>query len=216
MKALFLNCTLKKSPETSNTRALCDQVKAELEQLGVECEILRPVDYNIPHGTAADMGEGDEWPQILQKIKACDIFIMASPVWMGARGSVCTLVMNRLNGSLSDTDPENGQYILYNKVAGCVVTGNEDGAKNVCMSTLFDLNDLGATIPPNASTYWVGKAGAGPSYIEAGGEKHLFTNRTLRFLAHNCHYMARLLRANPIAVNLKKLEEDAKKVSEEG
>jgi hypothetical protein len=79
-----------------------------------------------------------------------------------------------------------------------VVTGNEDGAHAAAETTLFNLSHLGCAIPPNADTYWVGDAGPGPSYIEAGGENHPYTQRTTRWMAHNAVHLARILKATPI------------------
>ena len=213
MKALFLNCTLKKSPQTSNTRALIDKAVDIFKELDVESEVIRVVDHNIAFGISSDEGEGDEWPLILEKIKACDIFIMATPIWFGVLSSVSKMVIERLDGTYAEADPETGQYPLYGKVAGVIVTGNEDGAHDVCSTILFNLTHLGCTVPPNADCYWVGDAGPGPSYIEAGGEKHLYTNRTVRYMVNNLTYFAKLLKENPIPTSLKKLDEEAKRVS---
>ncbi|WP_410509264.1 flavodoxin family protein [Methanosarcina hadiensis] len=213
MKALFLNCTLKKSPQTSNTRALIDKAVDIFKELDVESEVIRVVDHNIAFGISSDEGEGDEWPLILEKIKACDIFIMATPIWFGVLSSVSKMVIERLDGTYAEADPETGQYPLYGKVAGIIVTGNEDGAHDVCSTILFNLTHLGCTVPPNADCYWVGDAGPGPSYIEAGGEKHLYTNRTVRYMVNNLTYFAKLLKENPIPTSLKKLDEEAKRVS---
>ena len=89
-------------------------------------------------------------------------------IWFGHRSSVCQLIIERLDGTYEERN-EQGQYPLYNKVAGVVVTGNEDGAHACAEATLFNLTHLGCTVPPNADTYWVGEAGPGPSYLEAGG-----------------------------------------------
>jgi hypothetical protein len=86
---------------------------------------------------------------------------------------------------------------LYGKVAGAIVTGNEDGAHDAAATTLFNLSHLGCVVPPNSDCYWVGDAGPGPSYIEAGGDKHLYTNKTARYLAHNLEYMAGLFEGTP-------------------
>lgn len=214
MKALFLNCTLKKSPQTSNTRALIDKAVEIFKELDVESEVIRVVDHNIAFGVSSDEGEGDEWPPILEKIKACDIFVIATPIWFGVLSSVSKMVIERLDGTYTEADSETGQYPLYGKVAGVIVTGNEDGAHDVCSTILFNLTHLGCTVPPNVDCYWVGDAGPGPSYIEAGGEKHLYTNRTVRYMAHNLTYFAKLLKENPIPTSLKKLDEEAKKVSD--
>lgn len=210
VKALFLNCTLKKSPQISNTRALIDKAAELYRREGVETEVIRVVDHRIEFGVSSDMGGGDEWPAILEKVKQADILIVASPIWFGVRGSVCQMVLERLDGTYEEGDIRSGQYPLYNKVAGVIVTGNEDGAHNVAANTLFNLTHLGCAVPPNADSYWVGPAGPGPSYIEAGGERHLYTNRTVRYLVKNTVYLARLLADNPIPTNLKELDEEAR------
>jgi multimeric flavodoxin WrbA len=188
LKALILNCTLKKSPRISNTQALIEVSSKEDEK--------------------------DEWPVILNKIKSCDILIIASPIWFGVRSSVAQLVLERLDGTYSEAEPKTGQFPLYGKVGGVIVTGNEDGAHNVAANTTFNLSHLGCTIPPNVDTYWVGKAGPGPSYIEAGGERHLYTNKTVRFMVNNLVHFARVLKEKPIPTNLNELVEKAQKESD--
>jgi len=213
LKAVILNCTLKKSPAVSNTEALIDKVVDLMAPLGVESEIVRVVDFNVPFGVESDLGNGDQWPLIYAKLKAADIVIIGTPIWFGVRSAVAQLVIERLDGSYDDGDPVTGQFPLYGKVAGVIVTGNEDGAHDAAGTTLFNLTHLGCVVPPNADTYWVGDAGPGPSYIEAGGDKHLYTNKTARYLAHNVTWMARLLKANPIPTNLNALIAEAKQVS---
>lgn len=215
LKAVILNCTLKKSPETSNTRALIDKVVALMEPLGVRSEIIRVVDHRIPFGVSSDEGDGDEWPRILKQLKAADIVIIGTPIWFGVRSSVAQLVIERLDGTYVEGDPTTGQFPLYGKVAGVIVTGNEDGAHDAAATTLFNLSHLGCTIPPNADCYWVGDAGPGPSYIDAVGDKHMYTNKTARYMAHNLVYMATLLKERPIPTNLKQLIADAETASKD-
>lgn len=207
LRALFLNCTLKRSPAESNTEALCRKVIGWFDALGVASEIVRVVDHRIPFGVTSDEGDGDEWPAILEKVKAADILVMATPIWFGVRGSVLQMVIERLDGTYNERN-EQGQYPLYGKVAGVVVTGNEDGAHDAAATTLFNMSHLGCTIPPNADTYWVGEAGPGPSFIEAGGADHPYTNRTSRWMAHNLVHLARILRANPIPAEGNTFDED--------
>lgn len=197
MKALFLNCTLKPTPAVSNTQALADRVLGILEELGCETETVRVVDHDVRFGVTNDEGDGDEWPLILDKVRGADILILGTPIWFGVRGSVCQMVVERLDGTYADTNSV-GQYPLYNKVGGVVVTGNEDGAHDAAATTLFNLSHLGCTIPPNADTYWVGDAGPGPSYIEAGGEQSEYTRKTSSWMAHNLMHVARMLRDRPI------------------
>jgi multimeric flavodoxin WrbA len=122
---------------------------------------------------------------------------MGMSIWFGVRSSVCQMVIERLDGTYNERN-EVGQYPLYNKVAGVVVTGNEDGAHSSAETTLFNMTHLGCVVPPNADTYWVGEAGPGPSYLEAGGPEHPYTQRTSSWCAHNLLHMARILRDSPI------------------
>jgi multimeric flavodoxin WrbA len=213
LKALFLNCTLKRSPETSNTQALIDKVIALLAELDVDSETIRVTDYALKFGVSSDEGEGDEWPVILDRIKECDILVIAMPIWFGVRSSVAQLVLERLDGTYAEGDPQTGQYPLYGKVGGVIVTGNEDGAHDCCSNTLFNLTHLGCMVPPNVDCYWVGDAGPGPSYLAAGGDKHLYTNRTARYMAHNLVWGAKALRALPIDTNLRALDAEAQAAS---
>lgn len=217
LKAFIINCTLKQSPETSNTDKLIGKVIKEYLTLGVNAETLRIADYDIKPGVSSDEGNGDQWPEVFEKIKGCDILILASPIWVGRTASTTQRVIERLDALFHEEelmDSKTGQFITYNKVGGAIVTGNEDGAHQVTSHILWALQELGLTVPPNVNTYWVGKAGPGPSYIEANGEKHLYTNKTLRYLVHNTTYFAKLLKENPIPTNLKHLTEEAKKESE--
>jgi len=216
MKALIINCTLKPSPEFSNTGALIKKAEQQLKESGVTTEVIRLVDYNIKPGTEADMGKGDEWPAILEKLKNADIFIIATPIWMGHLASTTQRIIERLDAIFHDeqfADKETGQYITYNRVAGCLVTGNEDGAHASAAQILWAMQELGFTIPPNVNAYWVGMAGDDKDYVEGGGERYLYTNYTLRWMIANLTYFAKLLKANPIPSNLKALRVLAEKES---
>lgn len=213
LKALFLNCTLKKSPETSNTRAFIKNAERIFHELDVETEVVRVVDHDVKFGNSSDEGNGDAWPQILQKVKASDILIIATPIWRGDRSAVAKMVNERFDGIWDEANDDNGQFPTYNKVAGVMVDGNEDGAKKAISSIVFDLSEHGFTVPVNAFSYYVGKAGPGPSYIEAEGDKHFFTNNMLYQMVHNLTFMARTLKENPYPTNLKELSEKAKAVS---
>jgi multimeric flavodoxin WrbA len=215
LKALFLNCTLKYAPAESNTRALIDKVAGLMEDLGAETEILRMTDYDIRFGVSSDEGRGDQWPAVLERVLDCDILVLGSPIWFGVRSSVAQMVLERLDGTYALGEADTGRYPLYNKVAGVIVTGNEDGAHNVAAHTLFNLAHLGCTIPPNPDCYWVGDAGPGPSYLEAGGRDHLYTNRTARYMAHNLVAMAGMLRDKPLGTNLRQLDAEAAGASSE-
>lgn len=217
MKALFINCTLKRTPDFSNTGALAEKAAAQLKYLGFETEVIRLNDYKVLTGNSSDEGDGDEWPQILEKIKACNIFVIATPIWMGHLASTSQKVIERLDAIFRDEDlssKENGQFMPYNKVAGCLVTGNEDGAHSCAAQVLWSLQEVGFTIPPNANAYWVGMAGGEKDYVEAGGERYLYTNKSLRYMTANLAYFAKLLARNPIDTNLLELDKKAEAESD--
>ena len=214
LKAIFLNCTLKSSPEISNTRVLIDKAVKLFANMDIESEVVRVVDYNVKFGVSSDEGNGDEWPLILEKILQSDIIVIGSPIWFGVRSSVAQIVLERLDGTYEDGDPVTGQFPLYGKVGGVLITGNEDGAHDVAANTLFNLTHLGCTVPPNVDSYWVGPAGPGPSYIDAGGERHLYTNKTVRYMVHNTAFFAKLLKDNPIPTNIRELYAEAAEESD--
>ena len=217
MKALFLNCTLKPSPQPSNTDALIQKAVRLLQQEQVDCEVLRLADFNIKPGVSSDEGEGDEWPQVLAKIKECQILIIGAPVWVGHLCSWGQRYIERMDSVFHEeglVDKETGQAFTYNKVGGVLVTGNEDGAHSVVAQLVWALQEQGFSIPANANAYWVGDAGPGPSYKEAGGERHLYTNKNVRYMVHNCLHLARLLQEKPYPANLNALNEEAKAESD--
>ena len=133
---------------------------------------------------------------IFEKVKAADIFIIGTPLWLGEKSSIATLAIERLYGSSSETN-DKGQAIYYNKVGGVIVTGNEDGAKHAAASILYGLSHMGFVVPPNVDTYWVGEAGPGPSYIDAG-QHNDFTKKHVEMLAYNTIHLAKILKKNPI------------------
>ncbi|WP_087974636.1 flavodoxin family protein [Oceanobacillus rekensis] len=196
LNALILNCSLKKSDEKSNTDALLKDFTNVFDSKHIKSEVIRVADYEVAYGIADDMGDGDEWPKILEKIKQTDILILASPVWLGEKSSISKKVLERLNGCSQTNDQ--GQPIFYNKVAGSVVTGNEDGAKNAAGDLIFGLAQLGFAIPPNPIAYWVGDAGPGPSYVEAEGYKNEFTQSNIQMASHNLVHLANILKERPI------------------
>ena len=199
LKALFLNCTLKRSPELSHTDGLVRISRAIMERNGVAVEALRPVDYDIAFGVYPDMREhgweNDDWPAIFEKVAAADILIITSPIWLGEKSSVCTQVIERLYAN-SHILNEEGQYAYYGRVGGCLITGNEDGAKHCSMNILYSLQHLGYVIPPQADAGWLGEAGPGPSYLDegSGGPENDFTNRNTTFMTWNLLHLARMIK----------------------
>ena len=199
LSALYINCTLKKSPEQSHTQGLADIAIAFMEANGVTTETIRAVDHDIASGVYPDMTEhgwdADEWPAIHEKVMAADILVVLTPIWLGEKSSICTKVIERLYAN-SHLLNEHGQYAYYGRVGGCVVTGNEDGAKHCSMNVLYSLQHLGYVIPPQADCAWLGEAGPGPSYLDggSGGPENDFTNRNTTFMAWNLLHLARMVK----------------------
>jgi multimeric flavodoxin WrbA len=201
LRALLMNCTLKRSPERSHTEGLIAVSRTMFEKHGVDVEIVRAVDWAIAPGVYPDMrGHGfekDDWPELARKVLASNIFVLATPIWLGDKSSVCTRVVERLYAMSGELN-EKGQYLYYGRVAGCLITGNEDGVKHCAMNMLYSLQHLGFTIPPQADAGWTGPIGPGPSYLDpdSGGPENEFTNRNTTFMTYNLMHLAKLLKAS--------------------
>ena len=165
LKALFINCTLKKSPEPSHTQGLVDISRHIMEAHGVQVDVVRAIDHDIATGVWPDMREHgwetDDWPAIFEKVKAADILVLAGPIWLGDNSSIMKQVHERLYGG-SHLLNDRGQYLFYGRVGGCLITGNEDGIKHCAQNVLYTLQHIGYTIPPQADAGWIGEAGPGP------------------------------------------------------
>jgi len=199
LRAMYINCTLKKSPEISNTEGLIDASAAIMRKHGVDVEILRAIDHPIATGVYPDMREHgwaeDAWVDIAPRLLASDILVLAGPIWLGDNSSVMKQVIERIY-SLSGMLNDKGQYLFYGRVGGTLITGNEDGIKHCAMNILYSLQHVGYTIPPNADAGWIGEAGPGPSYLDpgSGGPENDFTNRNTTFMTWNLMHLAKQLR----------------------
>ncbi len=198
LRALFLNCTLKRSPELSHTEGLIERSAGIMRGQGVDVEVLRPVDFDVANGVYHDMTEHgwakDDWPHIYEKVIAAHILVLCTPIWLGEKSSVCNKVVERLYACAGELN-DKGQYAYYGRVGGCLITGNEDGAKHCAMSMLYALQHIGYLVPPQADAGWVGEAGPGPSYRDpgSGGPENDFTRRNTTFMSWNLMHFARIL-----------------------
>ena len=211
LRALFVNCTLKPSPAPSNTRALIDRCAEHFRPLGVTSEIVRAVDLNVPHGEKLDEGDGDEFPALLERIRAADILVVATPVWLGERSSVAKKIAERLDATTYQLDGRN-QHECYGKVGGAIATGEGDGGQNCVAAILYNLMIAGFTTPPNADCFYTGEAGPGGPYA-VNGTDHQYTNERARWMVHNLAHLARALKAMPYPTDLKALTDAATKES---
>jgi len=145
------------------------------------------------HGAGAD-----DWPALYEKVQAAHILVLGSPIWLGEKSSVCQQVIERLYATSSELN-DRGQYAYYDRVGGCLITGNEDGIKHCSMGILYALQHLGYVIPPQADAGWIGEAGPGPSYGDErddgtrAGEDNDFTQRNTTFMTWNLMHMAHMI-----------------------
>ena len=203
LKAVFVNCTLKKSPQTSHTDKLFQVSKTIMEKENVTVEEIRFVDHDVTSGVQPDMKEHgwekDEWPELFKKIFSADILIVGTPIWLGEKSSIAQKLIERLYAMSSMTN-DKGQYLFYGKVGGTIITGNEDGIKHCAMGILYALQHIGYSIPPQADAGWIGEVGPGPSYGDTEwkgkkmnppvGEDSDFTNRNTTFMTYNLLHLA--------------------------
>jgi len=207
LKAVYVNCTLKKSPALSHTQGLMEVSTAIMKSEGVVAEIIRLTDFDIPVGVQPDMtkeGEPkDDWPKLYKKIMAADILVIGTPIWLGERSSIASKLIERLY-AMSGFQNDKGQYVYYGRAGGCIITGNEDGVKHCAMGMLYALQHLGFSIPPQADAGWIGEVGPGPSYGDTQwngkkidppvGKNSDFTNRNTTFMTYNLLHLAKMLK----------------------
>jgi multimeric flavodoxin WrbA len=186
LTAVCLVCTLKPSPAESSAQLLGSQLMDALEAEGVRGSTIRVVDHDVKPGVEADMGDGDEWPEIRKQIIAADILVMATPTWMGHMTSVAQRVLERLDAELSEKD-DLGRPNMFDKVAVAAIVGNEDGAHQITAELFQALNDIGFTIPAQGVTYWNGEAMGSVDYKdldETPAKVDSTTKSVARFAAH--------------------------------
>lgn len=195
LRTVVLNCTLKPSPASSSAELLAQQVLDSLAAFDVDGDIVRVVDFDVRPGVEADMGEGDEWPLIREKVLGSDILLVATPTWMGNMSSVAQRVLERLDAEIAETDDE-GRPVLAGKVAVAVVVGNEDGAHSITAALYQGLSDVGFTIPSQAGVYWNGEAMQKTDYKDLPETPEAVVE-TLKTLARHTAHLAHLLKENP-------------------
>lgn len=201
IRAVFVNCTLKPSPQVSNTQGLMELSIELMRSRGVDVQTLRFVDHDVPPGVYPDMREhgwaADAWlTEVWPAINDADILVVGGPLWLGDNASVTRKLIERLYAMSGEVNSE-GQYVYYGKTAGAIITGNEDGVKHASASILYSLQHIGYVIPPGADAGWIGEIGPGPSYLDpgSGGPENDFTRRNVTFMTWNLMHMAGMLRA---------------------
>lgn len=195
LRALALVCSLKPSPAPSSSELMARQVLEQLGKHGVTGDVVRVVDHDVKPGVEVDMGEGDEWPAIRERMMAADILVFATPTWVGHMSSVAQRVLERLDGELSETD-DSGRPLVTGKVAVVAVVGNEDGAHKIIADAFQGLDDIGFTIPAQGGTYWNDQAMGGTDYLDLDETPEAVASTTAT-LAENAAHLARALKATP-------------------
>lgn len=195
LTALAVNCTLKPAPGPSSTELIAEQILDALTGYGVRGELVRVVDENVKPGVETDMGDGDAWPALRQKILDADILVFCTPTWLGHMSSVAQRVLERLDAELSETDSA-GRPSLTDKIAVTAVVGNEDGAHKITADLYQALDDIGFTIPAQGGTYWNGEAMHTVDYKDLGTVPEEVASATAT-LARNAVHLAQVLRGSP-------------------
>ncbi|MPY10664.1 flavodoxin family protein [Arthrobacter bussei] len=157
LTAFALICSLTPSPEPSSSDLMAQHILDQFAAHGVVTSSARVVDHHVAPGVRKDMGDGDEWPVLREKILAADILVLSTPIWVGHPSSLAQRVMERLDADIAETDEE-GRPVMAGKVAVVAVVGNEDGAHKTVADMMQGLNDIGFSLPSQGSTYWVGEA----------------------------------------------------------
>jgi len=192
LRALALICSLKPSPAPSSSALIAEHLFETLRSEGVDCDAVRCVDFNIAPGVEADMGNGDQWPQIRDKVLEADILVISTPVWLGHPSSVAQRVLERLDAELSNKDDQ-ARPAMAGKVGIVSVVGNEDGAHKVIADVFQALNDVGYSVPAQGSTYWNDPAMESTDYNDLDEVPEAVTSATAA-AARNAAHLARVLR----------------------
>ncbi len=201
IRVLVLNASLKHGGTLSNTGELAEEVVTQMRRHGaVEAEEVRLSDLRIPVGLGFREGPDDDWPDLVIKIKAADVVVFATPIWWGGRSSLMQRVIERLD-SLDEEYIATGRSALYNKVAGVVITGSEDGAQAVLGSILEVLSFMCFTLPPECCAYWVGEVGKPVSEETATRRMNAASKHMAMNMGRNLMFYAQLLKLHPMVVD---------------
>ena len=199
IRLLILNGSLKPEEKVSNTEELAGMLLDSMwkQDANMSAEIVRLHDLEIPHGIEHREPGKDDWPKLEAKILDADIIVFASPVWWGGHSSHIQQVFERID-SLDEDYIETGRSLLYNKVAGVLVTGAEDGGFAVMSRIVGVLTWLGFTLPPECGAYWTGEVGNPAENPVAVMAKSEAVNKMVDTMARNLVAMAQELKRHPL------------------
>jgi multimeric flavodoxin WrbA len=199
LNVLVLNASLKHGDKRSNTEEVTQLVLDEMQKTApITSETIRLSDRRIPVGLGFKESDDDEWPSIVEKIKAAHIVIFATPIWWGGRSSLMQRVIERMDAFDEEAHVEGGRSVLLNKVAGIVITGSEDGAQAVMAGIMEVLSFLNFILPPQCCTYWVGEVGMDPKTDAERRRANKAVGAMAKATAKNLVQTAQLLREHPL------------------
>lgn len=198
-KVLVLNASLKHAPAVSNTEEVAEMVLDKMRTHGeIEVGSIRLADKNIPVGLGFKESDDDDWPDIVEKLKAAQIIIFATPIWWGGRSSLMQRIIERMD-AFDEEFIRGGRSALLNKVAGIVITGSEDGAQATLAGIMEVLTFMNFTLPPNCCTYWVGEAGLDSATDASRRRANPAVLHMAENTARSLMYWAKLLQEHPMS-----------------
>lgn len=189
ISCLFLDCTIKPSPQPCYTDYLIEASQSIMATENVEIETIRPVDFTISHLMSSDPHQqttDDDWSQISEKIFNADILVLSSPTWLANISSVAIKVLERLYSQASRPNKQ-GQYIFYNKVAGVLANTEDEDSLQAGSNTLRTLANIGFIVPPDLNAPWIDNS---QSDLSWPAERQLKSNNNVHIMSWNLMRMA--------------------------
>jgi len=149
MKALIILATLKEKG-LSNTEVLTEFASEYLTKEKIDCEVIRLAEHTISPGSYIDVGTGDDFPGIYDKIIDADVLIFATPIWWNNHSSELQRVIERLD-EVFDIIEEGKPSPLEGKLGGVIITGDSDGVEHITGNIANFFCCIGVTVPAYSS-----------------------------------------------------------------
>ncbi len=204
VQVLFLNCTVKGSPEVSHAEALWDKAKAAYHALGCKTMQLRTVDLAIAPGYGSDLARGDSFPQVVAQLKQASIVILGITIRRGQASSESQKLLERLASlETEQCDPATGQPLLYNKVCGLLLLDQTGDGRSTAAPVCYALSQLGCVNAPGNAVVWSGETEADTYYLAVEKGRSAQVRRDIQVMVENSAAIAKLLQQAPLQTNLK-------------
>jgi hypothetical protein len=120
LRALFINCTLKRSPELSHTQGLADISIEIMRSLGVTVDIVRAIDHDVATGVCLVTGNEDGVKHcamnVLYSLQHLGYVIppQADAGWIGAAGPGPSYLDPGSGGPNNDFTNRNTTFMTWN------------------------------------------------------------------------------------------------------